>query len=50
MPIATRDEVRELVGDTGGGTGSFRGRELYEFIRRERPGECLELGLSLIHI
>jgi predicted O-methyltransferase YrrM len=45
-PIATIDEARGLVGDTGGGTGPFRGRELYDFVRRERPGECLELGFA----
>jgi hypothetical protein len=33
-PSATIDEAR------------FRGRELYDFIRRERPVECLELGFA----
>jgi predicted O-methyltransferase YrrM len=45
-PSTTSDEVRALVGATGGGTGPARGRELYDFIRRERPGECLELGFA----
>jgi predicted O-methyltransferase YrrM len=45
-PVATSDDVSLLVGDTGGGTGPFRGRELYDFIRRERPDECLELGFA----
>lgn len=44
--IATIDEARALAGDTGGGTGPFRGRELYDFIRREAPVECLELGFA----
>jgi predicted O-methyltransferase YrrM len=44
--VATSDDVKALVGDTGGGTGPFRGRELYDFIRRERPSECLELGFA----
>lgn len=45
-PIATSDDARALVGDAGGGTGPVRGRELYDFVRRERPGECLELGFA----
>ncbi|MEA2454573.1 MAG: hypothetical protein QOI45_835 [Thermoleophilaceae bacterium] len=45
-PIVTSDGVRALVGDTGGGTGPFRGRELYDFIRSEGPSECLELGFA----
>jgi predicted O-methyltransferase YrrM len=45
-PIATIDEARALAGETGGGTGPFRGSELYDFIRREHPVECLELGFA----
>ncbi|HEU4978740.1 MAG TPA: class I SAM-dependent methyltransferase [Solirubrobacteraceae bacterium] len=39
-------ELRALVGETSGGTGPARGQELYEFVRRERPVECLELGFA----
>jgi predicted O-methyltransferase YrrM len=35
-----------MVAGLPGGTGAFRGRELYEFIRRERPSDCLELGFA----
>jgi predicted O-methyltransferase YrrM len=45
-PLTTSEEVRALVGDTGGGTGPFRGQELYDFVRREQPAECLELGFA----
>ena len=30
----------------GWGTGPGRGRELYDFIRRESPRDCLELGFA----
>ena len=33
--LSTSEEVRALVAQTGGGTGPGRGRELYDFIRRE---------------
>lgn len=44
--ITTPQEARDVVGDAGGGTGPSRGRELYEFVRRERPAEVLELGFA----
>ncbi len=46
MAIATSEEARALAGDAGGGTGPFRGGELYDFICREHPSECLELGFA----
>jgi predicted O-methyltransferase YrrM len=44
--IATDADVRNLVRETGGGTSPFRGTELYDFVRRERPVDCLELGFA----
>ncbi len=39
-------ELRELIGDLGGGTSPGRGEELYEWVRRNRPVDCLELGFA----
>jgi predicted O-methyltransferase YrrM len=46
--IALQDpeSIRALIGDTGGGTSPRRGRELFEWVARERPGDCLELGFA----
>jgi predicted O-methyltransferase YrrM len=38
--------LRELIGDVGGGTTPGRGEELYEWVRRQRPVDCLELGFA----
>jgi predicted O-methyltransferase YrrM len=46
MAAATFEDARRVVGDTGGGTDPGRAAEIYEFVRRERPQECLELGFA----
>lgn len=47
MAVTSAAAVADLVGDVGGGsTGSVRGEELYDFVRRERPDRCLELGFA----
>jgi predicted O-methyltransferase YrrM len=46
MGISTAQAVAELVGDTGGGTSPRRGEEIHDFVRRQRPKRCLELGFA----
>jgi predicted O-methyltransferase YrrM len=46
MVAASLEEARRVVGDTGGGTDPGRAREIYDFVRREQPRECLELGFA----
>jgi len=46
MPAASFEEARAIVGDATGGTDPARGRELWEFVRREQPRDCLELGFA----
>lgn len=45
--MASAAAVAELVEGVGGGsTSGARGEELYDFVRRERPDRCLELGFA----
>lgn len=44
--VTTARQARELLGETGGGTSPRRGEELYNYVRRERPAEILELGFA----
>lgn len=44
--VTTARQARELLGDVGGGTSPRRGEELYDYVRRERPTELLELGFA----
>jgi predicted O-methyltransferase YrrM len=46
LTITTYAEAERLVGDTAGGIAPSRGSELFEFVRRERPDQCLELGFA----
>jgi predicted O-methyltransferase YrrM len=46
MAAASFEEARRVVADTGGGTDPGRAAEIHDFVRRERPRECLELGFA----
>jgi predicted O-methyltransferase YrrM len=46
LSFTTHAEAAQLVGDTAGGINPARGHELFEFVRRERPDQCLELGFA----
>jgi predicted O-methyltransferase YrrM len=46
LTITTHAEAERLVGDTAGGINPERGRELFDFVRRERPEQSLELGFA----
>lgn len=45
-PVTTAAAARELLEGIGGGTSPERGSEIYDFIREQRPHECLELGFA----
>jgi predicted O-methyltransferase YrrM len=46
MAVSSAIAVSEVVGETGGGTSPARGGEIHDFVRRERPQQCLELGFA----
>jgi predicted O-methyltransferase YrrM len=46
VPVTTAAQARDLLGDTGGGTGPSRGSELHRFVTEHRPTDCLELGFA----
>jgi predicted O-methyltransferase YrrM len=45
-PVATAEQARLLVGDTGGGTSTVHGAEIHEFVRSNGFVNCLELGFA----
>lgn len=46
MSIHELPALQKLIGDVGGGTSPVRGKELYDWVRRTRPTDCLELGFA----